>query len=255
VSATTYELPLNERMRTFLRLEFLFNQFEHAMAGNTDWDTRSALSGLLDIFSILTLTDLKKEVLKELERQYSYLGGLRDSPGVDATRLTDILEDIEAHARDLRNNTEQLGQELKSNDFLSSIAQRSGIPGGTCEFDLPAYHFWLCGSLEQRLADLRRWHSGIATIQSALRLILALTRQSAVPSREEAPGGFFQKSLNKDHPAQLVRVVVTTDMPYFAEISGGKHRFAVRFLEQPCPDDRPVQTEQTVSFQLACCAF
>jgi cell division protein ZapD len=34
------------------------------------------------------------------------------------------------------------GQALASNDWLMSIRSRINIPGGTCEFDLPAYYAW-----------------------------------------------------------------------------------------------------------------
>ena len=34
------------------------------------------------------------------------------------------------------------GQSLTENDWLMSIRSRIGIPGGTCGFDLPAYHAW-----------------------------------------------------------------------------------------------------------------
>ena len=32
---------------------------------------------------------------------------------------------------------------LKDSEFLSAIKHRSAIPGGTCEFDLPDFFFWL----------------------------------------------------------------------------------------------------------------
>jgi cell division protein ZapD len=37
----------------------------------------------------------------------------------------------------------QSRQELRENDWLMGIKQRTSIPGGLCEFDVPSYHFWL----------------------------------------------------------------------------------------------------------------
>jgi cell division protein ZapD len=49
-------------------------------------------------------------------------------------------------------------------------------------------------------------------------------------------------------------VSVPVDIPCFAEISGGKHRFTVRFMEMK-DFDRPFQTTRDVAFLLNCCAI
>ena len=63
-----YEQPLNERIRSFLRLEFLFQQVRHHLEGSTEWDSRSALSSLLESMAIFRRSDLKSEVIKEVEK-------------------------------------------------------------------------------------------------------------------------------------------------------------------------------------------
>ena len=37
------------------------------------------------------------------------------------------------------------------------IKQRTSIPGGACEFDLPSYHYWLNQSAETRRGDIENW--------------------------------------------------------------------------------------------------
>jgi cell division protein ZapD len=39
----------------------------------------------------------------------------------------------------------------------------------------------------------------------------------------------------------------------FAEISGGRHRFTVRFLAQPNLAERAVQIDRAIPFELTCC--
>ena len=68
-----YEFPLNERMRVFIRLEQLFNQFKHHLYGDNEFDKRAAISVLLDIMAIFKRNDLKSEILKELDRQSNAL--------------------------------------------------------------------------------------------------------------------------------------------------------------------------------------
>jgi cell division protein ZapD len=53
-----YEQPLNERVRTFLRLEFLFQQHHHHRADKTHWGVRATLRALLDIYTVVSRSDL-----------------------------------------------------------------------------------------------------------------------------------------------------------------------------------------------------
>jgi cell division FtsZ-interacting protein ZapD len=69
--ATIYEHPLNERMRFFLRLEFLFRQARHSLRGEAVWDSHNTLTTLLEILNIVSRIDIKTEVIKELEHQTS----------------------------------------------------------------------------------------------------------------------------------------------------------------------------------------
>lgn len=249
-----YEQPLNERVRTFLRLEFLFSQALYFLENSSTWNCRAALSSLLDIISIFGRTDLKAEILKELERQSALLGTLENKPGVDKERLGGLLDEIDVLVDRLHATKGQIGQELRHNEFLNSIKQRSSIPGGTCDFDLPGYHYWLEQPAEHRYKDLRGWLSYFDTVRQSIDLILRLIRQSAVPTKERAQAGFHQQTLDPSLPCQLVRVALPAHSPYVAEVSGGKHRFTVRFLHHTM-DGRTVQADNTVEFELTCCVI
>ena len=61
-----YEQPLTERVRTFLRLEFLFEQCLYHVGLQSRWDSRAAIAGILEITTLLTRGDVRTEVLKEL---------------------------------------------------------------------------------------------------------------------------------------------------------------------------------------------
>ena len=45
---------------------------------------------------------------------------------------------------------------LKDSEFLSAIKHRSAIPGGTCEFDLPDFFFWLNQATDAARALVQR---------------------------------------------------------------------------------------------------
>ena len=88
---TVYEFPLNERIRTWLRLEDLFGK---ALFFIREEDPRSHHAALLSIFEIVDVTarsELKSELIQELERQKSSLEALRSNPAVDSTRLGEVV--------------------------------------------------------------------------------------------------------------------------------------------------------------------
>ena len=248
-----YEQPLNERMRTFLRLEHLFDIAQHLLGGNSQWDSRLCLEALLGVIDLLGRSDVKTELIKELERHANNLSTLQNNPGVDPARLSAVLGEINGYLTELRDASCQPGQGLRRDELVSSIRQRSSIPGGTCNFDLPAYHYWLHKSVIGRRAALEEWHRDLMVVRRAMKLALHMVRNSTTPTVESAQRGFFQKPIEPNVACQIVRVVLPVGSRYFPEISGGRHRFTVRFMEQQDTRERPVQSEDDVEFELRCC--
>lgn len=251
--SVTYEHPLNERVRNLLRLEHLFKQVNHFIAGKSPWDSRMTIATFMEILDIFGRGDLKTELMKEMERATSNLEPHLEHPEVDHNRLGNILRALERLRSNLNSYPGQLGQGLRDNEFLSAIRQRTTIPGGTCDFDLPGYHRWLEQPPETRGADLERWAANLDAVRQPVELLLKLIRNSADFREKTAEAGSYGQSLDANLPYQLIRIRLPSEAPFFAEVSGGKHRFNIRFM-QPT-DGRPVQVEQDVTFQLSCCGL
>lgn len=248
-----YEQPLSERMRTFLRLEFLYQQTLYHCETESDWSTRAAISSLLEISAILTRGDVRSEVMKELERQLAVLQGYRSQPGVDTRRLRTLLDNLEQARQDVSRTGPHFLQPLKESEFLSSIKHRSAIPGGTCEFDLPDYSHWLRLPWRQRIDNLETWLRVIRPVCDAVLELMWLIRESAMPQKKRATGGMYQDTIAKDSNCRLLRVSLPPGSDLFPEISGSPHRFTVRFMEWSDIDTRAVQTDRDVEFQLSVC--
>jgi cell division protein ZapD len=250
----SFEHPLNERVRTFLRLEHLFKKVAHFQNQDDAWATRAAVEGLLDIVAITSRADIKTELLKELDRNTMTLNRIRRQPGVDLETLDKVMEDLQRAATELRGLAGQIGYRVREDEFLKSIAQRSTIPGGTCSFDLPQYHHWLTQPSQVRRQRLADWMQGLEPVSGAIGLVLSLARTSAMPRRVTAAAGFFQEALDVQAPAQLVRVSINGGQTLFPEISGHKNRFSIRFMRSQA-SERPVQCRDDVDFTLTCCVF
>lgn len=237
-----------------MRLEQLFQQLSHFMKGASVFDKRAAIDSLLDILTIFSRSDLKSELIKELDRHAKVLSQLNNNDGVDNQKLQEILAELNQASRNLYNASGKVGASVMESGLFQSISQRSAIPGGSCSFDLPAFHYWLEQDQAQQQRDLERWMQPFADIRIAIDLILGFIRRSNVPQQEIAHAGFFQLALDKAHPAQLIRVCVPASLPCFAEISGGKHRFSIRFMVPSIEDNRPTQSQENIPFMLTRCA-
>jgi cell division protein ZapD len=248
-----FEQPLTERMRTFLRLDFLYNQALFHNQSPSQWGSRAAVASLLDMMSITTRADTRADVLKELERQISVLNEFQAKPGVDSARLRTVVSNLLRLRSDLLATGTGYLQSLKESDFLSAIKHRSAIPGGTCEFDLPDYCYWLNQSYEARGATFAQWLALLRPLCDAIAELLWLTRQSGRARTEVARGGVYHITFDRETPVQLMRISVPQSLGIFPEISGSHHRSSVRFVTWRGATERPVQAEGDITFELTCC--
>ncbi len=238
-----------------MRLEQLFCQLDHFLAGTTPWDRRAAIDTLLDILRIFSRNDIKTEILKELDRHASKFTQISKKQRVDNDALRDILGELNAISNQLYQTSGKIAISTMQCNLIQDISQRSTIPGGTCSFDLPAFHYWLQQKNNIQHQDLLIWMQPFIYLRKAIDLILDFIRRSSMPSAKTAKNGFFQATLNSSLPYQLLRVGIDQAQPCFAEISGSKHRYSIRFMVLPEDDGRPSQSKEDISFKLTCCLF
>ena len=251
----SYEQPLNERMRTFLRYEQLMNRFRLFSQRQEPEDSHAALMALIEVLSLVSRGDLKQELLKEIKRQIDTLEPLANKPKLNTAKLLYILTKHKSIFDQLHTSQGQLGYHLNNNAFISSIRQRAVIPGGTCDFDLPEYHHWLAQAHTLRKKMLLRWIAPFEIVQEGVTQVLQLIRESTPYADQTAHKGFYDQSLELSQPNQLLRIGMTKKGNLFPECSAGKHRFSIRFLEQTDPNSSPKQTHEDIEFKLACCTF
>lgn len=249
-----FEQPLTERVRTFLRLEHLFAQHAHHREDHTSYGARATLQALLDLLVVIGRSDLKNEILKELSDQHVHLTRLAAKPGVDQERLREVLGGITQVVSAMQQLATQFASSLlRGNDFLVSVHNRSGIPGGTCAFDLPHYHYWLSQPYELARRDLDAWFRDLRPFEQAVNLFLNLLRNSVEGEVVVARGGMY---VHAPQPScTLLRVVVPVEAGVYPEISAGKHRFTVRFMTARDVNARSHQATADVSFMMQCCGL
>ena len=248
-----YEQPINERIRAFLRLEHLFSQFNQHLHHNSAWDTHSALKAIIDILSMVGRGDIKRETIKELERQNSNLKSFIEIPDINHGKLSILIDEQKQCIESLHAITGNIGQSLQQNELLNGIKQRITVPGGLCDFDFPVYSHWLQQPYENRKAIMEDWFEPFLDLQHSIQLLLKVIRESADSVDAIAESGFFQKNIESSQSCLLIRVALDKEPNIYPEISAGKHRFSIRFFKSNNPATRPEQILQDIPFKLACC--
>lgn len=246
-----YEHPLNERIRTLLRLEDLFNKIEFFSTKDSPVEHHSFLISLFDFLEITSRADIKSDLLQELERQKQVLEMLRRNPDVSVDVLDNILNNIQITFREMLGISGKVGEHLRDNEWLMTIKQRVGIPGGVCEFDLPSYYHWLNLDPEIRRSDINEWLTPLQPIRNALDIVLYLLRKSGKTSHFVANQGLFQQT-GPDYLAHLLRLKVNNDLPCVPEISANKYALNIRFIPSQIGRKNKVY-EEDIDFEVTFC--
>jgi cell division protein ZapD len=248
-----YEYPFNEGIRTMLRLEHLFDRLAQLVPRDPPLDHHFALATIFEIMDVAARADLKSDLLKELERYRTQFAGYRGNPAISEAALDEVLARLNQAYDDLNALPGKAGHALTANEWLMSIRSRIAIPGGTCEFDLPAYYAWQQHPPERRRADLRRWMETLNPLATALQLLLGMLRDSGVPQRVVAPGGQFQQSLPQSKSYQLLRLRLDPTGDLVPEISGHRLMVSVRLMQADAEGRlKPATADQP--FELTLCA-
>ncbi len=227
-----YEYPLFEQVRIFLRLEYLAQQYNELV---TKGDTLSHHFAIKTLFNIADLcdahTDLKSDVLRELERYRRTTLGYRDIPQI-ADLVESVLAEIDTCYRNYNAQMGKLSLEYSKNEWLSSVRSRINITAGACSFDHPSYYTWQHMPQAQRHEELSSWMQPLRPTLEAIRLLLRLLRDNADSQKIMVQEGVYQQTLSQQKKYQLVRISMEPNMQLLPEISASRLMMTIRLMRR-----------------------
>ena len=248
-----YEYPFNERIRTYLRLEHLFSRLSELMRRESALDHHYALATIFEVMDVGSRADLKSDVLKDLEKQKQIFNNYRGNPSISEDALDEVIAELDDCFVALNSLPGKAGQALTESDWLMSVRSRMAIPGGTCEFDLPAYYAWQNAPYPRRQEDLNRWSATLMPLANAIYLLLKILRESGVAQKVVANQGQFQQNLPQGKPFQLLRMRIDSKLGLIPEISGNRLIVLIRLMRQEAGDRLHACTDDA-SFELTLCS-
>lgn len=249
-----YEYPFNERIRTYLRLEHLFRRLAELIARHHPLDHHYAIQTMFEIMDVGARSDLKTEILKDLDKHKQLYNSYRGNPAISEAALDQFIARLDACFTALHEDAGKVGHALTDNEWLMSVRSRITIPGGTCEFDLPAYHDWQHRPAEQRQQELIRWTQALASLAEPVQLLLSLLRENGLPQKVMASHGQFQQNLPQNKTYQLLRLWLDPQLELIPEISGNRLMFSVRLLRRGSEGRLAVAADQSPEFEVTLCA-
>ena len=250
----TYEQPVTEYTRLYLRLEFLFSQLEQTIGQTTVDSSKMAMDHILKLINVTDRPDIKSKLTQTLTQQSSHLKQLQKIPEVNAEALNHLLSEIDNHIQTLHKNLSRVGDGIRKNEFLSQIRSQLHNPAGACRHTAPAFYLWLRKPPEERNKDLTEWLSELNDLKQCISLVLKLIRESTPMQEVSCQKGFFQQTLDSNQSIELLRITLPIQYNLYPEFSVSKHRVNIRFLHPTYYDiGRSEQSHKNFHFMLACC--
>ncbi len=230
-----FEHPLNEKMRTWLRIEFLLQQLHGQRALSETAIALTFFRTVSDLLDVLERGEVRTELLKELERQQQKLLAWADVPGVDMALIDQLRGQLKSRSSALMA-APRLGQALREDRLIGLVRPAA-----------PTLHMWMHAPQQDRDADVATWLQSLDPLNQALIMVLDLIRQSGPFRNQISLNGFFQDNAEG---ADLLRLRLHLAPQLYPQISGHKTRYAIRFL--PLDSENGVVPER-LTFELACC--
>ncbi len=248
-----YEYPLGKFIRSCLKIDRLQTLLVSGLSDIsyfTEIDHRNLLIRVLELHSLVSRPELKNELIAEIEKRLVHFKRLRNVPHINRSVLDETLQHLNRSLQELKSITaDNYAQPLPY--IIDSYQQRTSIPGGQFEFDLPAFQHWLYKNKEQCHKEILHVLSGFNPIIDTMQLLLNLLRQSGTVRSTTADNGIFELTENNNY--ELIVIGISQSLNVYPEVSGSKHRVFIRFLEFTDVQKKPQQTGRDIHFLLTCC--
>lgn len=116
-----FEHPLNEKMRTWLRIEFLIQQLSINLPIADHAGALHFFRNISDLLDVFERGEVRTELLKELERQQRKLQAWVEVPGVDQDRIEALRQQLKS-AGSVLISAPRIGQQLREDRLIALVA-------------------------------------------------------------------------------------------------------------------------------------
>jgi cell division protein ZapD len=244
-----YEEPVQEKIRKFIRIEFLLNKIYYFKGKDNKSENYISLLALCELYEILSRSDIKSELIREIETQNTYLQKIKEIPQADSSKLNSVLEKQSQLLKLIYSIEINYLDHLERDILFKTILKNCFTQLQPASID-----FWLSRDILNRETQIDLWLEPLIFIKRSIDFILEVIRKSGRFEDRVAEKGFFMEKLDPKKNILLVRVTLTSDLYYYPQISVGKQRLTIMFMTK---DDKNnlVPYQEDLSFILTTCSL
>ena len=251
----TFEFPLNERIRRLLRIEEIYQKFEHQLKNTHDYFEFSCFNTLFEIVQLVSRSDLKIDFLQELERQEKKQLVLLDHQGLKEGQLDpkEIISMIQVARKKLENIDVKPGFNFNNNLFLEEVKKRISSPGGLLDVDFPNFRNWsIQKTRKSKLEDFKTWAQPLMVFKDAASVILLILRYQCQVESIKAKEGKHQQTIDPLKTYDLIRLELENALNIYPEISANKYTVNV-FFNQLNKELKKEPVKSNLEFKYSIC--
>ena len=251
----TFEFPLNERIRRLLRIEEIYQKFEHQLKNTHDYFEFSCFNTLFEIVQLVSRSDLKIDFLQELERQEKKQLVLLDHQGLKEGQLDpkEIISMIQIARKKLENIDVKPGFNFNNNLFLEEVKKRISSPGGLLDVDFPNFRNWsIQKTRKSKLEDFKTWAQPLMVFKDAASVILLILRYQCQVESIKAKEGKHQQTIDPLKTFDLIRLELENALNIYPEISANKYTVNV-FFNQLNKELKKEPVKSNLEFKYSIC--
>ena len=243
-----YEFPLNEKTRKFLRLEEIFLKCDAQFSSKVKYKESDLFETLFNLMATASRSDLKIELIQEIERQknkYSLLAKTRGN-------LT-TLKELNALRNLLEKTSIKPGYYFGEDKFLQEIKARSDSPYGIVWTDFPEIQCWLQSeSLEARKNYFKEKFTPFLPIKKTIIYLTNLLRINTKMELITIDNLTYQAKLDSTIKNDLVIIQTQSKPTLFPSLSSNKYAININFIS---PKKTTNLKSQPIKFKIGITAF
>ena len=245
IHASIYEQPIDERIRKFLRLENIYMKINNHMDIDSKYDAYSTLLNISELFINLTRSEIKRDLISEIETQKVRYQEYSKLDGADRIKLNSIMEKQNAILKTLHDLEANYLNVLKNDELLQTIIKH--INTSCADLD-----YWLSRDHDFRKNQINLWLELIKPIENSIFFCLDLLRKSSETVEITAKDGMYLFKMDIEKKIRLLRVTMKTDNYFFPRISVGPQRATVAFMTID-DNNKIIRLNQDINFVLDLC--
>ena len=248
--AIIYEHPVTEQAKVLNKIEVTYLKIESLIRARKKHFFANIIFLIIELETLISGQEFRIDIQKVLNKKKNFLVSLISNPEVNYEILEKTLEELEETDKRLRYLEVPPGSNLQKDHFVQSIKSKYNLKGAAYNFELTHLNYWAHRDLEMQLDRIEFWLEDLIPIVKTAELILRISRKSGPKSICTAECGFYQYINERQTNLDLMQIRVHPSLREFPEITGNKHKFLIRFLEENGSQLKPLQATKPITFEL-----